>query len=80
MAYPATTEAPVTLDTLLTGLEEITPIIEKHRDEAEENGRLSDPVVEALKEAAFLRLYVPRFYGGLEIDPITSFRLTERIS
>ena len=80
MALPATTEAPVTLDTLLDRLEEITPLIEKHRDAAEENGRLSDPVVEALKEAGFLRLYVPRSYGGLEIDPITFFYLTERIS
>ena len=80
MALPATTEAPVTLDTLLASLEEITPIIEKHRDEAEENRRLSDPVVGALKEAGFLRLYLPRSYGGLEVDPIALFHLTERIS
>ncbi len=80
MALPAATEAPVTTETLLGRLEEIKPIIEKHRDEAEENGRLSGPVAEALKEAGFLRLYVARSYGGLEIDPITFFRVTERIS
>ena len=80
MALPAATEVPVTLETLLDRLERITPIIEKHRDEAEQQGRLSDPVVEALKEAGFLRLYLPRSYGGLEVDPVTLFRLTERIS
>ena len=58
----------------------ITPVLERHRDEAEETARLSDPAVEALKEAGFLRLYLPRSFGGLEVDPLTHFRIAERVA
>ena len=80
MAMSAAIEAPVTFETLLGRLEEITPVLERHRDEAEETAHLSDPAVEALKEAGFLRLYLPRSFGGLEVDPLTYFRIAERVS
>ena len=80
MAISAAIEAPVTFETLLGRLEEITPVLDRHRDEAEETARLSDPTVEALKEAGFLRLYLPRSLGGLEVDPPTHFRIAERVA
>jgi alkylation response protein AidB-like acyl-CoA dehydrogenase len=80
MATATVTEPQITFETLLGRLEEITPIIEKHRDEAEESLRLSEPVVTAMKEAGLFRLYLPRSLGGLEVDPVTHFRISERVA
>jgi len=77
---PSALEAPTSLDALLEQLEHIRPVIESDRDAAEQQGRLTSEIIEALKQAGFLRIYLPRHYGGLELDPPTFFRLTERLS
>lgn len=80
MAATTITETPVTPEILCERLEAIRPVIEGGRDEAEESGRITEPVVEALKDAGFLRMALPRSYGGLETDPVTVFRIVEKIS
>ena len=58
----------------------IEPTLRKHSQEAEENRRLSEPVVNAMKEAGLFRMWKPKAYGGLETDPITAFEVFEALA
>ncbi len=66
--------------TLLDAARRIAPVIEKHRDEAERERRLSPPVLAALHDAGLLRMCTPRSLGGLEVDPLTRALVIEAIS
>jgi alkylation response protein AidB-like acyl-CoA dehydrogenase len=68
------------LETLLNAVRTLEPLIREYADEAERNRRLSQPVVAALAEAGFFRLYTPRTLGGLEVDPLTFYRVVEEIA
>ena len=65
---------------LLNRVEEIAPIIRRHADEAEQQRRLSQPVVDAMIQAGFYRMARPKAFGGLELDPLTIFRVVEEIA
>jgi alkylation response protein AidB-like acyl-CoA dehydrogenase len=65
---------------LLNSIHTLTPLIREHADEAERNRRLSPPVVTALAEAGFFRLYTPRTLGGLEVDPLTFTQVVEALA
>ena len=69
-----------TTETLLNAVNKLAPLIREHADEAEQNRRLSEPVVDALAEAGFFRLYTPRTLGGLEVDPLTFTRVVEALA
>lgn len=71
---------PIDRESLFEKLEAIASTIENGREEAEETKRISPSVVDALKEAGFLRMSLPESYGGLELDPVTLFQVVERIS
>ena len=66
--------------TLFDAARDIAPIIEKHSAEAERERRLSQPVLDALREAGLLRMSTPRSLGGVETDPITRALVVEEIS
>jgi indole-3-acetate monooxygenase len=68
------------LDRLLNAVCTLEPLIRQHADEAERNRRLSQPVVTALAEAGIFRMYTPRALGGLEVDPLTFYRVVEAIA
>ena len=59
------------MKTLLETAVEIGPVINQYIDEEENNRRLSKPVLKALRDAGFCRLFMPKSLGGLEIDPLT---------
>ena len=65
---------------LLQQVKEVEPILRKYAAEAEQNRRLSGPVIQAMKEAGFFRMWKPKKYGGLETDPITGFRVLEELA
>ena len=67
-------------DGLLSKAEEIGPIIRQEMERSEEARRLTRRDFETLAEAGFLRLYVPRSLGGLEVDPVTCARIVEQVS
>jgi alkylation response protein AidB-like acyl-CoA dehydrogenase len=69
-----------TVDSLLDKVEEIAPILRAHVEEAETARRLSHPVVEAMREAGFYRMALPKVLGGLELDPVTIFRVVEEVA
>src|SRR6188768_4165394 len=68
------------MQTLLQTAAEIGPFISQYVDEEEDNRRLSAPVLTALKEAGFHRLFMPKSLGGLESDPLTVAKLVEEVS
>jgi alkylation response protein AidB-like acyl-CoA dehydrogenase len=67
-------------ETLLSAVHTLAPLIRAHADEAERNRHLSQPVVAALAEAGLFRLYTPRTLGGLEVDPLTFYRVLEALA
>jgi indole-3-acetate monooxygenase len=71
---------PQQLDMLLNTVRTLAPLIREYADEAERNRHLSQPVVAALAEAGLFRLYTPRTLGGLEVDPLTFYRVLEEIA
>jgi len=56
------------------------PLIRKHREEMEREQRMPKPVFEQLREAGFYKMTVPRSFGGLQLDPLTYFRVVERLA
>jgi alkylation response protein AidB-like acyl-CoA dehydrogenase len=66
--------------TLLEAARNIAPVIRDHNEEAEREGRLSRPVLDALYETGLLKMFTPRSLGGLEVSPITRARVTEEIA
>ena len=59
---------------------QLAPVILEHAQEAERERRLSRPVLDALREAGLLRMFVPRSLGGLEATPITRALVVEELS
>ena len=65
---------------LIEAVREIGPILSQHKDEERTNRRLSSPALDALREAGFLRLFLPQSLGGLEADPLTTAKVVEEVS
>ena len=70
----------VTADVLLDKVKEIAPIIRTHAAEAEAQRRLSRPVVDAMLQAGLYSMARPKVFGGLEVDPLTMFRVIEEVA
>jgi indole-3-acetate monooxygenase len=66
--------------TLLTAVETLEPFIRYHADEAERQRQLTLPVVQALTDAGLFRMCVPRALGGLEVPPLTFYRVVEAVA
>jgi alkylation response protein AidB-like acyl-CoA dehydrogenase len=64
---------------LIDAARAIAPIIREHSDEAERERRLSQPVLDALRETGLLRMTTPRSLGGLETGPVTRALVGEEI-
>ncbi|MEV0381439.1 acyl-CoA dehydrogenase family protein [Nonomuraea sp. NPDC050643] len=66
--------------TLLERARELRPLIEQAADVAEAQGRLTDPVVDALHEAGLFGIWVPAPLGGAESSPREAIDLLEELS
>lgn len=53
------------------------PVLSQSIVDEENNGRLSATVVNALKDAGFYKLFLPKSLGGLETDPLTTAKIVE---
>src|SRR6185503_13227592 len=69
-----------TLDDVLGRVAELEPMIRAASAEAEIERRLSVDVAEALRHAGCYHLFRPRSRGGLELDPVSAFRVIEALS
>ena len=55
-------------------------MIQEHNAETERERHLSPPVLKALHETGFLRMFTPQSLGGLEVNPITRALVMEEIA
>ena len=69
-----------TVSDVLGRVAELEPMIRAASAEAETERRLSAPVAEALREAGCYHLFRPRSRGGLELDPVSAFRVIEELA
>ena len=73
-AVPVGEKDPVQIAT------ELGPEFSQYVEQEEKNGRLSEPVVNALRRAGFYKLYLPVSLGGLEADPLTTAKVVEEVA
>lgn len=67
------------INPILDSVRQIEPVIRENVGAAECDRRLSTPVADAMREAGLYRLWRPKALGGLEVDPITGFRVIEEL-
>ena len=65
---------------LAAALRELAPLLRKEGERAEELRRLTDEAVSALKAAGFFRVWVPRVFGGMEMDLVPALEIFEALS
>ncbi|MGH6981275.1 MAG: acyl-CoA dehydrogenase family protein, partial [Stellaceae bacterium] len=70
----------VTGDDWVARARSLAPLTEKYRDEGEAKRQLPQPLFEAMRNAGLFHLWVPRAYGGAEVDLATKVRVTEEVS
>ena len=58
----------------------LVPHIRAKREELETARRVPPSLVQAIAEAGLFQLHLPRSMGGLELPPLTSFRVIEEFS
>ena len=65
---------------LFSEVKKIEPVLRENTFECENLRRLSSPVLNAMKDANLFKIWKPLAYGGLEMDPITTFEIIEEIA
>jgi alkylation response protein AidB-like acyl-CoA dehydrogenase len=66
--------------TLLDAVQQIAPVLRTCAADAEQERRLPDAARDAMRSCGLYRLWCPKAFGGLEVDPITAFRVVEAVS
>src|SRR5262249_40391356 len=59
---------------------QVEPAVRQYAPTGEMQRQLPPPAVNALIDAGLFRTWVPRAYGGLEMDPIPSLQLFEELA
>jgi indole-3-acetate monooxygenase len=72
--------APTGPQRFLEATQALRPEILAHTDEMEQQRRMPLPLVQAMKDAGFYRMSMPRAWGGPELDPMTQIRVVEALS
>jgi alkylation response protein AidB-like acyl-CoA dehydrogenase len=65
---------------LLAAVQALAPELRAASDEIEAGRSLTEPLVQAMVDAGFYRLYLPRSLGGGELDPLTYFDVIEALA
>jgi alkylation response protein AidB-like acyl-CoA dehydrogenase len=76
-ASPPTTEPGADL---LAAAEALAPRLRAAAEEIDRERRLPDDILQAMREAGFFRMEMPRDVGGLQIDPLLRIRVIEEIA
>ena len=74
------TALPAIEKNLLQVASELGSSISQNITEEENNGRISANVVNALREAGFYKLFLPKSLGGIEADPLTTAKCVEEVA
>ena len=67
-------------DYLLEQVNALEPLIREYSEAAELDRTLSAPVANALRDAGFFRMWVPKKLGGMEFDLPSSYRVFEALA
>lgn len=59
---------------------QVAALASEHAPYGDREGRLAEPVVEALHREGLFGMWVPRAVGGAELDPIESLQVIENLS
>jgi alkylation response protein AidB-like acyl-CoA dehydrogenase len=65
---------------LQAAVKRLRPVIEQYREQAEQERKLPEPVVTAMRKEGLFNLLLPREFGGAEIDLPAYFSAIEEIS
>ena len=74
------TESTTTTPDLLDEARRLEALIDEHAAEGDKQGRLSDPVVDALHDARIFGMWVPKALGGSELDPVSSLKVIDQLA
>jgi len=66
--------------TILANAHRIAPFLREHAAEVEAARRLTQPVVDALRDSGVFRMAMPRAWGGPEVDLLSQFEILEVLS
>lgn len=81
LTQPAEQTAPsYAREDLLAAVQDLAPRLRASSEEIERDRSLSEPLVQALADAGFYRMYLPRSLGGGELDPLTYFDVIEALT
>ena len=69
----AMSASPITLETV----RDLTPLIQKHSAGAEAERKMAPEVMAALVDAGVMRMWIPKAYGGSEMDPNAAMDMME---
>jgi alkylation response protein AidB-like acyl-CoA dehydrogenase len=79
-ASPGATAPSYAREDLLAAVQALAPKLRAASDEIEAGRSLTEPLVQAMVDAGFYRLYLPRSLGGGELDPLTYFDVIEALA
>ena len=65
---------------LLSAVDSLGPLIEKHAADAEANRQLSSAVYDAMYHAGLFAMLAPKARGGIELHPVGCMRVWEAIA
>lgn len=69
-----------TFEELLKRARQLGELAERQAEEAEEKGRVSDEVIQAMLDSELLKILKPKLFGGWELDPWTYVEVVREIS
>jgi indole-3-acetate monooxygenase len=72
--------AAVSVPALLDKVRRIEPVLRQCVDENERERRLSATAFQAMRDQGLYRLWSPKDFGGLEVDPVTAYQVFEELA
>jgi alkylation response protein AidB-like acyl-CoA dehydrogenase len=58
----------------------LAPLVASYRDQGERDRHLPRPLFDAIRDAGFFSMWVPRSLGGSEVDPLTMLDVVEEFA
>jgi alkylation response protein AidB-like acyl-CoA dehydrogenase len=74
------TQVKTNVEEVFARVADLEPMIRAASAEAETERRLSTQIAQALRQAGCYHMFRPRTRGGLELDPVSAFRVIEELA
>lgn len=82
MTATAGTAAPTATapQDILAEIQKIAPVVRAGSAQGDQDGKLTDEVVDALHQSGVFGMWVPKELGGAEVDPVTSLKIIQTLA